>query len=102
MKLSELKDKWIKLTQSLNEKGLPLPMVRDPKSQMASVSLTLVFISFNVWLVSVIGKASGLLGGLDADACFNMFIACSALYFGRKFQKDGKKVELSDKESKGE
>ena len=71
-----------------NEMGFPLPMVRaDGK---ASLSATLVFLSFNIWVVSVVGKAAGALGGMDPSACLQMFLACAGLYWGRKFQRDEK------------
>ena len=83
----KLLDKWKEFVRGMNERGVPIPMIRDPKSG-ASVSLTLVFISFNIWLVSIIGKAAGALGGMDPQQTLNMFIVCAGLYFGRKFQKD--------------
>lgn len=77
-----------------------MPMIRDPKSG-ASVSLTLVFISFNIWVVSIIGKAAGALGGIDPSQTLNMFIVCTGLYFGRKFQKDEKgKMTVEGKDEK--
>lgn len=82
-------EKWKSFVNSMNEKGIPIPLIRDPKSG-ASVSLTLVFISFNVWLVSIIGKVAGALGGMDPGACLQMFLACAGLYWGRKFQRDEK------------
>ncbi len=97
MDFEEFKNKWIELVRGMNARGLPVPLVRDSKTGLGSVSLTLVFISFNVWLASVIGKTAGYLGGMNPDQCLNMFMACSALYFGRKFQGDGKKVSLEDK-----
>ena len=78
----------------LNEHGIPLPLFRiDGKP---SLSATMAILSFNVWLISVIGKSAGYFGGINSDQCFNMFIATSALYWGRKFQKDDKKVDLGD------
>ena len=77
---------WKSVVRDANEKGVPLPMLRiDGK---ASISATMMFLSFNVWLVSVIGKAAGALGGMDSSACLQMFIACAGLYFGRKFQRN--------------
>lgn len=94
MTLDDLKAKMKNLVQKLNEKGIPVPLLKDPKTGVGSVSLTLVFISFNVWLASVIGKVAGILGGMNPDQCLNMFLACAGLYWGRKFQKDGTKSEL--------
>jgi hypothetical protein len=79
-------------------------MIRDPRTG-ASVSLTLVFISFNIWVVSIVGKAAGALGGIDPSQTLNMFMVCAGLYFGRKFQKDEKgaiSFEKTDDEKKAE
>lgn len=82
-----MKEAWCKLIDKLNSKGIPAPMMRDPKNGKASVSLTLVFISFNFWMISVIGKWAGFFGGIDPQQTFNMVMLCFGLYFGRKFQK---------------
>lgn len=87
-----------KLTQ-LAANGVPIFVIKDPKTKMPSVSLTLVFISFNVWLASVIGKISGHLGGMNTNDCLNMFLSAAALYFGRKFQQsDSGKSSLGKEE----
>lgn len=91
------KGKWLEITRSMNERGIPIPMIRDSHTGKGSMSLTLVFISFNVWLMSVVGKIAGHLGGMDPNQCLNMFLACAGLYWGRKFQKDGDKSELDVK-----
>ena len=84
MKIEDLMKKWKELCRKLNEKGIPVPLVRDPKKDRGSVSLTLVFISFNVWLVSIVGKAADVLGGMDTDSALQMFLATAGLYWGRK------------------
>lgn len=94
MDFNKLKEKWLEIAKKASEKGIPMPVIRDPKTGVGSVSLTLVFISFNVWLVSVIGKAAGALGGMNPDQTLNMFLAAAGLYWGRKFQKDDKKSSL--------
>lgn len=86
--MQKLIEKWKQFVADMNSKGVPLPTIRDPKTGAGSVSLTLVFISFNVWLVSIIGKAAGALGGMDSGQALSMFIAAASLYFGRKFQKN--------------
>lgn len=87
MNLESLKEKWFEIVNKANANGVPVPLVRDAKTGLGSMSLTLVFISFNVWLVSVIGKTAGYLGGMNPDQCLNMFLACAGLYWGRKFQQ---------------
>lgn len=98
--MGNLIEKWKQFVNDMNSKGIPIPMIRDPRTG-ASVSLTLVVISFNIWVVSIIGKASGALGGIDPSQTLNMFMVCAGLYFGRKFQRDekgGMTVEGKDKQ----
>jgi hypothetical protein len=91
--------KVIEFLKSLNEKGIYIPLIRDPKAG-PSVSLTLVFISFNLCLIAMIGKWSGKLGGVDPSQALNLFMVCSGLYWGRKFQKDSKGTMSVESEEK--
>lgn len=86
--MRKLMNKWRHLCKYANERGIPVPLARDPKTDRGSVSLTLVFISFNVWLFGVIGKISGAFGGIDNESALSMFIACAGLYWGRKLSGD--------------
>lgn len=90
MKLKDLKDKWMAIIAKANMLGVPMPTIRDPKSGRGSVSLTLVWISFNFCILAMVSKWSGGIGGIDPSQAFNLFIACAGLYWGRKFQKDDK------------
>jgi hypothetical protein len=80
--------------EKLNRSGIPLPMIRDPKTKEGSVTLTLVFISFNTALIGQIGKVAGVLGGVDLTQANYLFLMCLGAYLGRKMQGDGKKVEI--------
>lgn len=64
-------------------------MIRDPKTGVGSVSLTLVFLSFNAVLVGLVGKWSKSLDGIDLNQALNLFYACAALYFGRNLSTKG-------------
>ena len=86
MKINRLLSMWKKFAAKLNENGIPLPTIRDPKTKEGSVSLTLVFISFNVVLISLVEKWSGAVGTIDISQSLNLFYACAALYWGRKLQ----------------
>ena len=97
MNIANLKKKWLEFTSDMNSKGVPLPTVRDPKTKLGSVSLTLVFVSFNMVLLGLIGKAAGAFGGIDIAQALNLFYACAALYWGRKLQ--GKEVTLEEVQS---
>jgi hypothetical protein len=77
-----------------NSKGIPLPLLRDPKTGTGSVSLTLVFLSFNVVLVGLIGRFTNLVGNVDLTNALWLFgISCS-LYFGRTIKGNGKDISI--------
>ena len=97
MKLYIILRSWRNFVSKLNSHGIPLPTIRDPKSGKGSISLTLVFVSFNTVLIGVVGKWSGMLGGVDIAQALNLFYACAALYWGRKFQ--GKDANFGDSEN---
>lgn len=90
MTSAEIKEKWLSFVRGMNERGFPIPTIRDPQTKVGSMSLTLVFISFNFCLLAMIGKAAGFLGGIDPSQALNLFMVCAGLYWGRKFQRDEK------------
>lgn len=89
MYIKDLVRKWKGLCLKMNQSGVPVPLVRDPKKGRGSVSLTLVFLSFNIWLISIIGKATNLLGGVDNSAALQMFMVTASLYWFRKLPAKG-------------
>lgn len=97
MDFAKFKAKWLEISKFMSEKGIPLPLLRDHKSGRPSVSLTMMIVVFTMWLLGVIGSVSGALKGIDLDSTFNMFLAVSSLYFGRRLVKDGSKIEVEDK-----
>lgn len=101
MDLRWLKDKWVDLVNAANSRGIPLPMVRDPKTGRGDVALTLVVMSSFLVMVGLIGKWSGHLGGIDVANGLQFFYASSALYWARKLKSDGKgQVEIEGSEKK--
>lgn len=76
----------------LNEFGVPLPLLRDPVKAQPSVSLTMVFIAFNMVLIGLIGKWSKILD-IDVQSAIYWFYGCCALYFGRSFKSGNNKIE---------
>lgn len=85
----------------INSKGIPMPLIRDPKTGMGSVSLTLLFISSLYVQVGLIGKYSKLLEGVDVSQAINWFLIASGLYFGRTMSKnDQTKTITTDGEKK--
>lgn len=90
-------DKLLQYRDYLNERGISIPVLRDPVKKAPSVSLTLLFLSGNVVLAGLIGKIAGKLGGIDMTQALYWFGMCAALYFGRSFSGSGKDVKLDDK-----
>lgn len=86
--------------KKLNEYGVPLPLLHDPKTGRGSVSLTMMFISFNVVVVGLIGKYAKMLEGIDLTQAMYLFLTTSGLYLGRKMQFDGKSTTVSDDTTK--
>ena len=98
MNLKCLKNKLIEL----NEEGIPLPLIRDPHINAGSFPLTMMFISFNVCLLALIGKLDGKLGGVDYNNALWLFSICGGFYLGRKIQGDGKSIAISSDDNKQE
>lgn len=83
---NELWTKFLTLTKNMNMYGINLPMVKDPKTGIGSVSLTLVFISSIMVIIGLVGKWSGKLGIIDINNALEFFYATSFLYFGRNWR----------------
>lgn len=91
-----MKEKIKQFISKMNEKGIPVPMIRDPKTGIGSVTLTLVFISANVVLVSLLNSFANIFKGVDVANSLAWFSICLASYLGRKMQKDGNKIEIDE------
>lgn len=106
-------EKWKDFVLKMNEKGFPVPTARDPKTKKGSVSFSLVVVSGGLCSISIlmmIGVALSKLSNLfnvnpesmtslqnAFFASLQFFGACAALYFGRKFQRNDKQIDISDK-----
>lgn len=102
MRMKDLLGKLKRLSIGLNRHGVAIPTIKDPKTGVGSISLTLVFISFNAVLIGLVGKWSGAIGGIDIGQALNLFYACAALYWGRKFQGPPEEVDAQKTESKSD
>jgi hypothetical protein len=97
--LQKLLKELRKLVHTANMYGIPLPMVRDPKTEIGSVSLTLVFISSVMVILGLVGKWSGRLGVVDINNALEFFYASSFLYFGRNWRTGASSTDLEEGES---
>lgn len=97
MSIKEIFKKWKQVVEAANDRGIPLPMVRDPNTLEGSVSLTLVVMSSFLVVVGIVGKAAGLIGGIDMSSAFNFFYASTTLYFGHSWiHKEPKEQPKAD------
>lgn len=102
----KLADKWKRFVNDMNEKGIPVPTCRDPKTKVGSVSFTMVCVSFGLMAICtimamalVVNKWAGFFNP-DAESlnslkeafmmAFQMSGLSAGLYWGRKFQRDEK------------
>lgn len=114
-----LAEKWKNFVVEMNQKGIPIPTVRDPKTQTGSVSFTMVAVSFGLMTACVLGGLALVVNkwaGFFTDEAsalsvlkeaffmaFQMAGLSSGLYWGRKFQRDEKgAVSVEGKAEKAE
>ena len=99
--LNELWEKVSKLAREANLFGISVPTIKDPKTGMGSVSLTLLFLSSALVILGLVGKWSGFLGMIDIENALEFSYASSALYFGRRWtSKTGNTMDDSITKSK--
>lgn len=90
-------EKVKQMLKDANDKGIPIPLLRDPEKDQASVSLTMMFISFNMVLLGLIGKFAGFLGGINLEQAIYFFMVCCGLYFGRRVTTSSNGTKIDEK-----
>ncbi len=83
-------DKIVEFFKKVNDNGIPLPLARDNATGKGSVSLTMLWISFNVALFLLLGKVTNLTGTVDYQSVLWFYGITASFFFGRKFQKTAK------------
>ena len=82
--------------KNLNKYGIPLPMIRDPRTGLGSVSLTLVFLSSIYVQLALLNMFAQMFKGVDIVNALYWHGMSLALYFGRSFKKEGDMSMYSD------
>lgn len=77
---------------------MPLPMIRDPRTGLGSVSLTLVFLSSIYVQLALLNMFAQMFQGVDIVNALYWHGMSLALYFGRSFKKDENGVSLEKTE----
>jgi hypothetical protein len=75
--------------KKLNKYGIPFPMIRDPRTGLGSVSLTLVFLSSIYVQLALLNMFAQMFKGVDIVNALYWHGMSLALYFGRSFKKEG-------------
>lgn len=85
----------LKIIKELQEKGLPLIILRDSVTGKPSITYSFFVISGLLVILGLIGKFAKVSGGIDMDNALNFFYGCGAMYIGRKItNKDSKPTEI--------
>lgn len=85
----------------LNEKGVPLPLFRDPSHDAPSVTMTMMVIAFCIAAAGLVGKFTKFLGDVDTSGANYLFLTAAGLYLGRKMSGDSKTI-TEEKDSNDE
>ena len=85
------------LFSSTNKDGIPLPMVRDPKTGAGSLTATMVVTSFMICVILLGGKVTKLVGDVDYNNALWLLGISLGAYMGRKFTSDSKGISVGDK-----
>lgn len=92
--VSKIKD----FINSMNSKGIPVPMIRV--NGKPSITATMTFLSFNNALMGQLGKVAGFLGGVDLTQANYLFGVCLSAYLARKHLPGGKASKEGDSDVK--
>lgn len=111
MSLNDFKDKWISFVNRMNKYGVPVPVVRDPRTGKGSITAALVVFSAGLFgfcilfmIASTVAKWAGLFAMTDlaiaqvktaADYSFQFLLAALGGYLGRHLQK-GESIDESN------
>lgn len=88
-----MKKKWNKFVNFCTKKGIPVPVIRDPKTNKPSVSLTLLVVSSGIVIFGLFNKVAKLVDGVDMNSALSFFYSSASLYFGRKMSDISNKKE---------
>lgn len=80
-----------------NDHGIAIPLLRDNRTKRGSYTLTMFWVSFNVAILTLLGKVTKMIGEVEYTNVLWLLGITGSLYMGRAFRKDGDKFELAEK-----
>jgi hypothetical protein len=93
--MDQLLQKIKAIIASLNEKGIPTPIMRDMVTNKPSITYTMMLVSFVLTVLASFKLGEDKLG-LNFDQCLQLLSYVGIGYVGRKFQKGSLTVEGKD------
>lgn len=87
MNLKNITDSWKSFVGRMNDKGVPIPMVRYKGE--GNPALTVFVVSSLLVTAGIVGKMAGHLGGIDMANAMQFFYASSTLFFGHSWVHKG-------------
>jgi len=87
---------------SLNERGVPVPLARDPDKDGPSVTLTMMLIASCIAAGGLVGKFTKVLGEVDVSGANYLFLTASGLYLGRKMTGNKNETTIEKDEKSNE
>lgn len=87
-----------KFFSKLNSQGIPIPLARDPKTGVGSLTFTMAVVSFGICILLLAGKIANLIGNVDYDNALWLLGLTLSTYLGRQFQKNGRQLNVSSEE----
>lgn len=93
---------WKDFVNNLNKLGIPLPMVRDPRTGTGSATLTLLIISSIIVIISLLNSFAKIFQGVDIANSLQFFLICFGGYLGRGFQTKAGSASASESTSEKE
>jgi hypothetical protein len=73
-----------KIIKELQDKGLPLIILRDSVTGKPSITYSFFVISGVLVILGLVGKFAKVSGGIDMENALSFFYGCGAMYVGRK------------------
>lgn len=92
-------EKLRKFARFLNEKGIALPLLRDPRTGVSSITLTMMVVSFLFCLMGLLQKLNSTDLDVDMSQALTLLGITSTLYLGRKLSTDDNSTNSSDDSS---
>jgi len=95
-------DKIKQFFNDMNQKGIPVPMARDPKSGQGSITATMFIMTHVACILLLLGKVTNVVGNVDYSQLLWLYGLTGSFYLGRKISGNGKDITVGESVDKKE